>query len=174
MRLAVRLAVRIARLLAVAACLALAAMPALAEEAGEEKPPPLEIARITVEPEDPGPDTLCKLRVTLKNRGSEAASRFVFEVRVGGKALPVYRDQMVLLPVAAGETAEIPLHNFWSSETSRPYPKDGKLAVEVTLLEATWVKIEDKDGVEERAPLGAVEGLPVTHRVILGKRSAAE
>lgn len=163
-----RLAVRLDRALLILAVI-LAAPAAVAGEEGAEKPPPLEITSVTVEPAAPGPDTLCTLSVGLVNRGSEAASRFAFEVRVDGKSLPVYRDQMVLLPIAAGETAEIPLHNFWSSETTRPFPKSGKLSVEVTLLEATWVKIEDKDGVEERKPLGAADGLPVSRRIVLGR-----
>ena len=58
----------------------------------------------------------------------------------------------------------IRLHDFWSSETGRPFPKDGKLDVEVTLREATWVRIEQKDGVEQRIPLGAIDLLPVNRQ----------
>lgn len=153
-------------LLVAAALLALPAAPAAAGE--DAAPPPLEITSILVEPAAPGPDTLCKLRVGIKNRGAEAASRFAFEVKVGGQALRVYEGELLLQPVAPGETAELRLHNFWSSETGRPFPGDGKLTVEVTLTEATRVRIEDKDGEEVRTPLGDVDGLPVSRRVTLG------
>ena len=158
------------------ACLlaALVLMPSLgaADEEGGKKS--LEIEAIAVEPSDPGPDTLCQLRVRLRNRGSEKASRFAFEVRIDSKSLPVYNDQLILLPIAPGESTELRLHNFWSSETTRPFPKDGKLTVEVTLLEATWVRVEVKDGVEERTPLGEVKGLPVARRVTVGGRAESE
>ncbi len=131
----------------------------------------LTIAAIIVEPPSPGPDTLCKLRVRIDNRGSQTASRFGFEVGIGGRTLPIYQDQLILRTVAAGTEAEIELHRFWSSETARPFPQDGKLIVEVTLTEASWVGVEEKDGVETRTPVGKVEGLPVSRVVTLSDRS---
>ncbi len=136
-----------------------------------EKTPLLTIAAITVEPSSPGPDTLCKLRVRIDNHGTETASRFAFEVRLGGQAFAVYQDQLILQAIAPGAGAEIELHNFWSSETGRPFPKDGKMAIEVTLTEASWVRVEEKDGVETRTPVGKVEGMPVSRVATFSDRS---
>ncbi len=148
------------------ACLALLAtvlaLSSLAGEAkaGQSEKAALEILSVAVEPASPGPETLCDLRVEIANRGREAASRFAFEVRVSGEALTVYEDELVLQPIPPGESAEVRLHNFWSSETGRPFPQDGKLVVEVTLREASWVRVDEASGT--RRPVGQVGGLPVS------------
>ena len=165
------------------ACLALllAAAPLPAAQEGEapaESPPAesdapqplLALDAVTVrgpvEGEAPGPDTLVRLSVGITNRGEEIASAFAFTVEVAGRELPVYEKQVFLKPVPAGETVELALYNFWTSETGRPAPADGKLEVEVTLREARWMKRSvEKEGeseVEVWTPLGPVEGLPVT------------
>lgn len=132
----------------------------LAQEADED--PAMVLESVAVEPSSPAVDTLCRLRVTIRNDGSEVASQLGFKVTVNGVELPVYRNQLFMYPVPPGETVEVPLYNFWSTETSRPAPRDGKLRIEVELSEAEWMEIEMEEDVEVWTPLGAVDGLPVT------------
>jgi len=125
-----------------------------------ESKPPLTVEAIVVTPEAPGPDTLCKLRVVLKNRGTEPASAFGFQVKINGQALPVYEKQRYLDPIDPGASKEIALFNFWSSETDRPFPKDGSLAVEVALTEARWVAKRMEGDVPVWTMKELVTGLP--------------
>ena len=81
--------------------------------------------------------------------------------------MPVYRNQLFMYPLEAGKTAEIKLYNFWSTETSRPMPADGKLKVDVTLAGAQWTRISMEDDVEVWEPLGEVTGLPISKSVTL-------
>lgn len=155
----------------------LAVAPAPAQEEGAEKPAPLvTIEEVTVEPARPGPDTLCRLRVKLRNRGEAFASQLGFTVKLNGQELGVYRNQLFMLPVPAGESEEIALYNFWSTESSRSMPADGKLRVEVTLREAIWARVEmerDEEGeIEVWSPIGTVEGLPSTASVTLEMKTA--
>lgn len=140
--------------------LALAAAVTAQEPAAETKKPLVTVEAVTVEPSSPGPDTLCRLRVTLRNAGEKTASLLGFAVEVAGHELPIYEKELYAFPVPPGETAELRLFNFWSSETGREAPEDGRLTVEVTLKEAQWVKIETVEDVETWTPLGAVPGLP--------------
>ncbi len=144
----------------------LAAAPAAAQD------PPIRVERVTVEPtRELAADVLCRLTVTLRNTGDRTASQLGFEVTINGQELPVYANQLFMYPVEAGAAADIPLYNFWSTETSRPRPADGKLAVEVTLAEAQWMDIStDAEGVEVWKPLGAVDGLPSAASVTLEMR----
>jgi hypothetical protein len=135
----------------------------------EEGPsiPMLTVEKISVEPSSPGPDTLCKLRVSLRNAGSEIASQLDFRVSINGQELAVYRNQLFMFPIEPDQTAEIKLYNFWSTETSRSMPKDGKLKIEVSLVGAQWMKIESEDDVEVWKPLGPVDQLPVAGNLTL-------
>ena len=141
----------------------------------QEDPPPtpkLSISGIAIEPSDPGPDTLCRLRVTIQNDGDEIASQLGFSVKLNGQELSVYGNQLFMFPVPAKGEGEIQLYNFWTTETSRPeMPANGKFEVEVTLREAQWMSItmEEEDGeeIETWRPLGATEGLPVSSSVTL-------
>jgi hypothetical protein len=142
---------------------------AVAQEA-DRLSPRVTIEKVAITPTDPAADTLCKLRVTVANHGSEVASQLDFKVKINGQELPVYRNQLFMYPVPAGQTSEIPLYNFWSTETSRPMPADGKLAVEVTLAAARWMKITMEEEVEVWQPLGDVEGLPHSQAVSLTMR----
>lgn len=138
--------------------------------AQEETPPsPVVVESVRVEPPAPGPDTLCQLTVTLANRGDKTASQLGFRVELNGQSLTVYDNQLFMYPVEPGEATEIPLYNFWTTETSRPdMPADGTYEVAVTLREAQWTDISlDEEGVEVWKPLGPVEGLPVTASVTL-------
>lgn len=150
---------------AVAAQPAPAAPPAAAAEEESRPAPGVTLERVTVTPTRPGREALCTLSVALQNRGDKTASAFAFSVEVAGVALPVYRDQVFLQGVPAGETVDLRLFNFWSSETGRPAPPKGDLPVTVTLREAQWMTVADEDGVEVWTPIGAVPGLPVTQSV---------
>lgn len=134
---------------------------------GAEQSPQITIESISIEPSSPAADTLCKLKVTLQNHGTEIASQLDFKVKINDQDLPVYRNQIFMFPLAAGQTGEIKLYNFWSTETSRPMPKDGKLEVEVTLAAAQWTKVAMEEEVEVWTPLGEVAGLPHSKSVTL-------
>ena len=145
--------------------LALSSGLALAQDA--EPTPQVTIESITIEPAAPAADTLCKLKVKLQNNGTEIASQLDFKVSINDQPLPVYRNQIFMFPLPAGQSAEIKLYNFWSTETSRPMPKDGKLEVEVTLAAAQWTKVAMEEEVEVWTPLGEVAGLPNSKSVTL-------
>ena len=142
----------------------LAAQEQAAEEAGTTQ---VTLESIRVEPSDPAVDTLCKLTVEIKNGGDRTVSQFGFSVKINDAELPVYLNQLFMYPVEPDASLEIPLYNFWSTETSRPAPEDGKLVLEVSLLEAEWMRIEMEDDVEVWTPLGAVENLPSSQTVTL-------
>jgi hypothetical protein len=158
-----RLRSPIARL--TAAGLLLAGPAAAQDEAAPTTAPPLRIEEISVEPQTPAADTLCRLQVKISNGGERIASRLGFAVSLNGQDLGVYGNQIFLYPVAPGTTEEIALYNFWTTETSRAMPADGKLRVEVTLREAVWTEVAtetDEEGeIEVWTPIGPVEGLPV-------------
>lgn len=140
---------------------AVLAAPAAATAQEDRPRPRVTVEAVTVEPEEPGPDTLCRLTVTLRNRGDRVASQLGFAVTLDGQALPVYGQQLFHHRLEPGATAEVPLYNFWTTETSRPAPADGKLTVAVTLEEARWVEIsEDDEGVEVLKLRQPVAGLP--------------
>jgi hypothetical protein len=140
---------------------------AQAGAAAPAKPSPVALEGVDVRPPRPGPDTLCQLRVRVKNGGSRKLSALGFEVKLNGQALPVYKSQLYLQTIAPGETAEVRLFNFWTTETGRSAPADGKLKVEVALKEAQWVEVKTEGGAEVWKPVGPVEGLPVAAAVIL-------
>jgi hypothetical protein len=123
-------------------------------------PPALTVEAIRVEPAAPGPDVLCHLAVTLRNRGDRPASALELAVKLGGNPLPAYRDRILLKAVEPGATRELRLYNFWSTEPARPAPADGKLVLEVALLHAAWMQRETKEGATVWTPAGAVPGLP--------------
>ena len=141
---------------------------AVAGLAQESKPAPgLTLEAVKVDPASPGPDTLCKLSVTVKNTGTKTASALGFRVKVDGKELAVYGNELFFRPVAAGAATEIKLHNFWSNETGRPFPTGGRMTVEVMLTEARWMDVKTENGAEVWTPVGPVEGLPASKSVTL-------
>lgn len=131
----------------------------------QDAKPALALESVKVDPAAPGADTLCRLTVTLRNAGSRRASALEFQVKVNGKELPAYKDRIYLQAVEPGATREVRLFNFWSTEPSRPSPANGKLQVEVTLVRASWMDRETKDGAEVWTAAGPTEGLPVTKSV---------
>lgn len=146
---------------------AAACLVALAQAPDEPSPkrtaagqPPLGLTA-TLAPSPAGPDTLLRLSVAIENRGDRPVSAFRFEVTAGGRELPVYRDEVFLAPIPAGERRTLPLHNLWVSEQGRPPPADGRLRVEVTLVGASSVTRErTPQGIRWRVT-GPVAGLPL-------------
>lgn len=147
--------------------------PAASEEGAAEAPQPLVKPLLTIEsvevgaPEGKqlGPESLARLTVKLANHGKETASVLAFTVEVAEQELPVYRNQVFLKPVPPGEPVELALYNFWTGETGRPAPADGKLTVEVTLREARWVEVTQEEDTEVWTPGDPVAGLPVSASV---------
>lgn len=143
---------------------------AAAEE--PETAPKVTVEAVVVEPAAPGPDTLCRLKVKLRNAGDRVASQLGFRVTINGQELPVYANQLFYFPLEPGGTMELPLYNFWTTETSRPAPANGKLDIAVTLLEAKWFTISDDEGVEVWKPLEPVDGLPSEASISLKLKKA--
>jgi hypothetical protein len=132
------------------------------------------VESVEILPASPGPDTLCQLRVKVKNGGTHQASALVFAVRINGESLAVYKHQIYLQQIDPGATAEVHLFNFWTTETGRPIPKDGTLRVEVALAEARWVEVKSEGGAEVVTPVGAVPGLPVSASLTVPLKVAAK
>ena len=126
---------------------------------------------IEVSPAAPSAETLCKLTATIENTGNRAVYSFGFDVEVNGHSLPVYEKQLFLQVIEAGQSEEVALYNFWTSETGRPAPADGEIEVLVRLREARWVEVsdveEDGETVEVWTPVGDVSGLPQTVELTL-------
>jgi hypothetical protein len=77
--------------------------------------------------------------VRIRNSGTEAASDLTFEVTVSGQRLAPYLNHTFRTDLQPGKETDVQLYNFWSSEAGRPFPKDGRLVVEVRLTGARWV-----------------------------------
>ncbi len=150
-----------------AAQLAVAAAPA----EGPAEEPDVVLVGIEVTPESPGAETLCRLSATIRNGGARAVYSFGFDVELNGQPLPVYENQLFLQVIEAGASEDIALYNFWTSESGRPAPADGKLEVVVRLREARWVDVseveEDGETVEVWTPVGDVSALPQTASLTL-------
>jgi len=129
--------------------------------------PQISIDAVKVTPEKPGAETLCRLTVTLHNRGERAMTAFGFDVTVAGHPLPVYDNQLFLKALGPDETVDLALYNFWTSETGRPAPADGKMAVEIALREARWLTTGEEDGAEVWKLEGPVDGLPVSAKTVV-------
>ncbi|HKV12022.1 MAG TPA: hypothetical protein VJ725_28010 [Thermoanaerobaculia bacterium] len=134
----------------------------------QEKPsPPVTIEAVKVEPAAPGPDTLCRLAVSIRNSGERTASAFEMAVKVNGQEIRSSKGRLYLQPVELGKTGEIRLPNFWSTEAGRPAPRDGRLTVEVVLTGASWMERTTNGEAEVWTPLGPVPGLPVAKTITL-------
>jgi hypothetical protein len=147
---------------------ALSGVAGAAETAPPPPPPAITLAAVAVTPPKPGPDTLCQLRVDLKNGGDRIASQLAFAVKINGQELPVYRNQIFMQRLDPGTATTLRLYNFWTTETGRAAPADGKYRVEVTLVEARWYRIGTEDGVEVWTPIEPVPGLPMTATLTVG------
>ena len=122
----------------------------------------LVLEALEVDPAKPGPQTLCKLRIRIRNKGGQAATSFLFGVRINGHELPSYKNQVYMQPIAAGAVDEVQLFNFLPTESGRPPPQDGQLQMEVVLKEARWVEVKRDGNATVYKLLGNVEGLPVS------------
>jgi len=114
-----------------------------AQRDADQPPPfsdssPLKLVAVTVQPANPGPDTVCKVQVRIRNGGKAPASDLSFRVTVNGQRLASYVNHNFGVPLAAGKDTDVPLFNFWSSEAGRLYPPDGRLVVEVRLIGGRW------------------------------------
>ena len=134
----------------------------VAAQSDEAVKPRLEMTSVSVEPKAPTEQTLCTLSVEIENRREQIASQLEFRVEINGVGLPVYSNQVFMYPVAPEATTEVKLYNFWSTETSRPFPDSGRLEITVSLVAAQWMKIGKEEDVEVWEPLGPVEALPVS------------
>lgn len=141
--------------------------PSFSQEAVAPEAAALAIVAVKVEPALPAADTLCRLRVEIQNRGEQTATQLGFTVAVNGQKLPVYENHLFMTPLLPGATTELPLYNFWSTETSRPAPANRKLEIEVTLREARWVEISTEGDTETWTPIGDVGALPVSTSITL-------
>ena len=155
-----------------AASLAAHLTPAALWAQGERSDPVVTVDTVIVEPsgriggaEAIGPETLCKLRVKLRNGGTQKVSSFLFGVRINGQSVKTYDQTVYTQAIDPSATGEIELFNFYSSESSGPKPKDGNLTVEVTLKEARWVEIKKDGQASVWTPLGEVKGLPSSKSV---------
>ncbi|HEX9734713.1 MAG TPA: hypothetical protein VGG06_22300 [Thermoanaerobaculia bacterium] len=165
-RLSARRALKVLVVLGLAGTLA--AREKAQETAAKEAPPPLAIEAVRIEPSAPAADTLCQLRVVVRNAAERPVSALDFGVALGGTQLKVYDQQLFLENLAPGATTEIRLYNFWTTETGRPAPADGKLRVTVTLRAAQWVAITTEDDGTEVWTLGEpVPGLPVEKELVV-------
>jgi hypothetical protein len=147
----------------------LLAASARADDTSKPASSPLTINAVTVTPSAPSADTLCELRVEVANQGDRIASQLAFVVKINGQELPVYGNQLFMQRIDPGKSSTVRLYNFWTTETTRSSPKDGKYRIEVTLREAKWYEITTKEGVEDWRPLTAVAGLPVAATAVVGK-----
>jgi hypothetical protein len=109
--------------------------------------------------------TLCDLKVRLHNHGSQKASSFRFGVKINGREMTVYDKMLYMEAVDPGNTGEIALSSFYSTDPGGPLPKDGKVTMEVTLKRAQWVEIKKEGGTQIWTPLGEVKGLPYSKTV---------
>ncbi len=136
----------------------------LAPAGGWAQQPEVVLESIAITPAEPGRETLCRLDARVRNNGERAVYRFGFEVELNGKPLPAYKQQIFLQVIEAGASDVVSLYNFWTSETGRPAPLDGRLEVLVRLREAHWVDVseiqEDGETIEVWTPFGEVAGLP--------------
>ena len=170
-RAAIRICASLLRPLGLVASICLwagAATPQENEAPAERQPSPLAIEAVTIDPAQPGVDTLCQLHVRVKNTSETTISALDFGVSIGGTPLKVYEKQLFLESLEPGKTADIRLYNFWTTETGRPAPSDGQLRLVVTLRGAQEVGITNEDDGTEVWTLGdAVVGLPISKELVV-------
>lgn len=127
---------------------------------------PLAIEAIVISPDPPAAETLSRLRLRIRNGSDKPVSGLELRVSLGGRDLAVYRNQLFMDLLAAHTTTEVELFNFWTTETDRPAPQDGKLRLEVTLEKASWLEITTaEDGTETWTLREPVPGLPSAKRL---------
>ncbi|MDA8019518.1 MAG: hypothetical protein MPN21_18905 [Thermoanaerobaculia bacterium] len=123
---------------------------------------PLTLVAVDIQPEDPSAETLCRLGVELTNQGEQPISGLRFAVSVNGHSLPVYEKHVFLDVVPPGGKVNVPLYNFWVTETGRPLPEKGPLTVEVRVVDARWTRVELEPMDPEKATRTDSEGNEAT------------
>lgn len=116
------------------------------------------VEAVLVEPQKPAPGALCELSVRIKNSGTQALASMELRVKVAGEEIDNYARHSFARNVAAGQTGEVRLYNFYAPA------KAGAFEVEVSLVEARWGETSVENGVSSTRMLGPVEGLPVSGR----------
>jgi hypothetical protein len=166
-------------LVAVALC-AVLPLTAQAQEGGEEVEVDVEVeshlalASIEMDAAETDLPKLVSLSVGIANESERPITALAFEVVVEGVSLPVYDNQLFMQRLAPGETTTVELYNFWSGETGRPNPSDGKLDVTVRLREAQWLTVT-KEGATDVWEVGdAVPGLPLEVQSTLSLTAESE
>jgi archaellin len=124
----------------------------------------LRIAAIDVQPAVAAPDTLSKLKVRIRNDGSLPVSHLTFDVTVSSQRLAPYLNHVFLNTLQPGKETEVSLYNFWTSEAGRPFPKDGRLVVEVRLTGAEWIGKGNDAATRSVKPLPPPLTLTLTQR----------
>lgn len=144
--------------------------PAETGEAETEVEAPVVLEAVWLEPTGTEEPVLVRLAVELANRSERSLTAFGFDVEVEGVELPIYERQLFMRQLGGSETLTLDLYNFWSAETGRPAPADGRLDVRVTLREARWLEVKTENGMEIWETGDPVPGLPVaaTARLELG------
>jgi hypothetical protein len=98
----------------------------------------LKVVAVDVQPAQAAPDTLCRLKVRIRNDDPEPASDLMSRVTVNGQLLAPYANHVFTPDLPAGKETDVQLYNFWSSESGRAFPKDGRLVVSTQLTSARW------------------------------------
>jgi hypothetical protein len=111
---------------------------------------------VIVEPANPGPATLCQLKVRIKNGGVQAVSMSAFGVRIDGQQSSQYKASTYAINIAPGTTGEVALQSVYSPAAPRTFD------VQVSLLSGQWVKVTSEGTTTTTTPTGAVAGLPTT------------
>jgi hypothetical protein len=111
---------------------------------------------IMVAPASPGPSALCKLKVRLKNGGTQTVSYFAFKVKIDGQDVPLYKMQLYVVNIDPRTAGELELYNFYSPSVPKSFD------VQVTLAEAQWVQVKKEGTAITTTPSGPVAGLPTS------------
>ena len=82
---------------------------------------------------------------------------------INGQRLASYVNHVFHTTLEPGKDLDLPLYNFWSSEAGRPYPGDGRLVLEVRVIEARWLDPQSKN------PTGPVDPVPPPFQVTMTK-----
>lgn len=114
------------------------------------------VDKIIVEPANPSVSTLCKLKVTLKNSGTQAVSYLKFNIKIAGMDVPLYKSHTYLIPVEPGTSGEVALFNFYSPSEAKPFD------IQASLVEAQWVQVKKEGTSTTTTPSGPVAGLPTS------------
>jgi hypothetical protein len=111
---------------------------------------------ITVEPASPHPAKPCTLKVHVTNSGTQAVSFFKFSVVINGEEVRTYKNQLYVVTIDAGKSDNVELYNFSSPSVAQAF------AVQITLVEAQWVRVQRDGKSSTTTPTGLVPGLPTS------------